>query len=673
MDFLALTQLAKKISHLLVTGGIVMLFSPALVFAAPPGSPYAPGETLDPACAPGSANCTVTSIQSVANGGTGWASVASGALLYGDGSSTLATTSVGATGNILAYESGVPTWIATSTLGVDVSDTLGVLTVARGGTGATSFTQGWLYSSGDGNALSASTSPTVNYITATSTTATSTFANGIAINGGGLTFGNLTSCSNLGTDNVGNVGCQLGQYAIDVRKSADESLTDNAVLQDDDELFFPIGANETWVFQFNLLYTTLATPDIQLAVTAPSGATCDYAGGSVEIADGAGSAICGGAVAIVGGSATDNDPLYVYGAIENGSTAGTVQLQWAQNTSNSNATSIHRGSSLSAFRINGGADIGEVYYSKDVSLVSGTVVALDPSLHSGVRRTTGKGEAIGVVSTKPGIIIGDTIGAHDGAPVIVALAGRVPVRVVTENGAIKAGDYLTPSSVPGVAMRIEDIGPVIGQAMSAYEGDGVGMVVAFVKNFDVGQSPLLFGNTLSSSTDIHAIQSESAHNPVAILAKKITDGAQSVVDFVAARVTAIRGYFEEVFAKKVHTEQLCVKKSDGNEVCVNGDQIHMLLESARVAPAADIPIEDSPVAFDEPISASTSPTISDEAVDISTTTIEVQSITTELVPTETPPDIPQTTPDPPSDEAEVTVPVEMQTIPPSDTASEPTL
>src|SRR5688572_5605789 len=29
------------------------------VFAAPPGSEYTPGETLDPTCAPGDANCTV--------------------------------------------------------------------------------------------------------------------------------------------------------------------------------------------------------------------------------------------------------------------------------------------------------------------------------------------------------------------------------------------------------------------------------------------------------------------------------------------------------------------------------------------------------------------------------------------------------------------------------------
>ena len=56
------------------------------------------------------------------------------------------------------------------------------ISVAQGGTGATTFGQGWLYSNGGTGALAASTSPTVNYITATSTTATSTFAFGVSAN-----------------------------------------------------------------------------------------------------------------------------------------------------------------------------------------------------------------------------------------------------------------------------------------------------------------------------------------------------------------------------------------------------------------------------------------------------------------------------------------------------------
>jgi intein/homing endonuclease len=57
------------------------------------------------------------------------------------------------------------------------------LPVSSGGTGAQSFGQGWVYSNGGTGALAASTSPTVNYVTATSTTATSLFEGNLTVNG----------------------------------------------------------------------------------------------------------------------------------------------------------------------------------------------------------------------------------------------------------------------------------------------------------------------------------------------------------------------------------------------------------------------------------------------------------------------------------------------------------
>src|SRR5579863_6705896 len=52
----------KQVSISVLTGIIVAgLFSFGIyVFASPPASPYAPGETLNPSCAPGDPNCTVT-------------------------------------------------------------------------------------------------------------------------------------------------------------------------------------------------------------------------------------------------------------------------------------------------------------------------------------------------------------------------------------------------------------------------------------------------------------------------------------------------------------------------------------------------------------------------------------------------------------------------------------
>lgn len=50
----------KKHKNLFLSLGFLVLFSVTVSYATPPTSPYNPGDTLDPGCAPGSTNCTVT-------------------------------------------------------------------------------------------------------------------------------------------------------------------------------------------------------------------------------------------------------------------------------------------------------------------------------------------------------------------------------------------------------------------------------------------------------------------------------------------------------------------------------------------------------------------------------------------------------------------------------------
>lgn len=58
----------------------------------------------------------VTGILPVANGGTGWSQIASGAVVLGNGTGAVATTSAGTNGQVLALVGGTPTWVATTTL-----------------------------------------------------------------------------------------------------------------------------------------------------------------------------------------------------------------------------------------------------------------------------------------------------------------------------------------------------------------------------------------------------------------------------------------------------------------------------------------------------------------------------------------------------------------------------
>src|SRR5262245_30806193 len=49
----------KRFALTMASFGLYLSLS-SYAFAAPPASPYAPGETLSPSCAPGDTNCTVT-------------------------------------------------------------------------------------------------------------------------------------------------------------------------------------------------------------------------------------------------------------------------------------------------------------------------------------------------------------------------------------------------------------------------------------------------------------------------------------------------------------------------------------------------------------------------------------------------------------------------------------
>jgi len=109
---------------------------------------------------------------------------------------------------------------------------------------------------------------------------------------------------------------------------------------------------------------------------------------------------------------------------------------------------------------------------------------------------------IGIVSTKPGFIGGVP---WEDKPVnppdidkALSLAGRVPVKVCTENGVIKLGDYLTSSSIRGVAMRATKPGQVVGKAMEEYKEKNpkkVGKITVFV-------NPVWFGADLQQKTEL---------------------------------------------------------------------------------------------------------------------------------------------------------------------------
>jgi len=136
----------------------------------------------------------------------------------------------------------------------------------------------------------------------------------------------------------------------------------------------------------------------------------------------------------------------------------------------------------------GSADVAERINTSEW-VEPGNVVEIDPE-HPGFfckANSPYSTRVAGIISTSPGVVLGNNFDAHadkweDNRPVL-AIAGRVPLKVTTENGTIQIGDLLVSSSVPGVAMKGTDrdvcIGATIGKAMEPL-ATGTGVIMAQV-------------------------------------------------------------------------------------------------------------------------------------------------------------------------------------------------
>lgn len=125
----------------------------------------------------------------------------------------------------------------------------------------------------------------------------------------------------------------------------------------------------------------------------------------------------------------------------------------------------------------GGADVAE-YVPANESLEPGDVVEIDAENGAAFRLSSHPNSTAvgGVISTRPGLNLNDSVSEQQAAKGMprLALSGRVPVKVTSENGAIHAGDLLVSSSRPGHAMRAPEsprAGTVIGKAMQKLDRD----------------------------------------------------------------------------------------------------------------------------------------------------------------------------------------------------------
>jgi site-specific recombinase XerD len=184
------------------------------------------------------------------------------------------------------------------------------------------------------------------------------------------------------------------------------------------------------------------------------------------------------------------------------------------------------------------ADLAENYVSSQI-LEPGDVVVMEGQDNTmAVIKSTSPYQKglIGIISTNPGITLNSGAKTDSTHPNIypLALQGRVPVNVSSINGQIKAGDDITSSSIPGVAMEASSSGQIVGKALESYSNsdpNAVGKIMVFV-NLTYQTSPSTItddGNLAVATESANLVASTSASdNDSTSLLKSLSDIAGTI-------------------------------------------------------------------------------------------------------------------------------------------------
>jgi len=206
-----------------------------------------------------------------------------------------------------------------------------------------------------------------------------------------------------------------------------------------------------------------------------------------------------------------------------------------------------------------GFDVAEEYPTLDSSLEAGDVVSISPSTGSGQvekSQTAYDKNIIGIVSTEPGINLGLWEESQDTRP--VTLAGRVPVKVSTENGPIEIGNPLTSSSIPGVAMKATEAGPIAGKALEPFgstaenyadNGFAEGKIMVFVNvSYYLPAELLEKLNQPEQSTSPGLVDAfvQKVKQALASLGLAVENGIAQVKELIAEKITAKKAHLDKL-------------------------------------------------------------------------------------------------------------------------------
>lgn len=265
------------------------------------------------------------------------------------------------------------------------------------------------------------------------------------------------------------------------------------------------------------------------------------------------------------------------------------------------------------FDIDNASDIAETFPAAE-AVDAGTIVAFATTTYawsptatstdayemSGVRKASTDYEAIGIISTQPGIRLGGT--TANGVP--VAFTGRVPVKITKENGDVTRGDYITVSKTrPGYGMKLTGEGKAIGVAVSDDTGRDTVLVLLQVGNHKLdmqGRNATTTAFLTTGNLDLNA-------NGVAII---------NIKSLASANGTWSIDENGKITAKMLCLDEVCIDKSVLSNILSSfGQQGAVAGTSTTTVPDTDTATTTEEIIVPEDMPATDTATTTDELIE----------------------------------------------------------
>ncbi|HSW88440.1 MAG TPA: hypothetical protein VLG12_04725, partial [Candidatus Saccharimonadales bacterium] len=229
------------------------------------------------------------------------------------------------------------------------------------------------------------------------------------------------------------------------------------------------------------------------------------------------------------------------------------------------------------------ADLAENYIASDQLEPGDIIMPEDKGNTMAVIKSTGQyqSQVIGVVSTKPGVVLNSDAQTDTTHPYKypIAISGRVPVKVSIANGVVRTGDLLTSSATPGVAMKATEAGPIIGKALENFSSEKPGLVMAYISiSFGNPSVSLADNGNLNSANQLFSNLNTDQKNIVQKFIDEIANGTQITINNIFTNIISAKQVISDTILAK---SMLIAPRADIDEV--HSNLISPLSEAGKIA------------------------------------------------------------------------------------------